>query len=439
MMRIVILILAWFAVFGSAEASIPENPQFEFLEVGVNENGSTTWKVLGPDTDGNYGGQNGTGGFEAIVPRPELYCPIISDSVGNLHSVYDPHHASFMYYGSRLTGYGAVPGYRPLPVGQAGAELGSKYAYRNRAQQSIDLIWLGDNWYDPVTAQFLRPDALGNDASLNLYAVFRGNPYGYWDADGRLAKQAFTSATGMDLDSSIPFGEQLLEYRRGGQEHVAPYIDSWINMAISALSPDPRLNGMVIDEFGSPMMKSIGAYDPNSLSVQFAADVGPALQDLALAFAGAARPPAGANWQARTPGNPQYGALDSFGRPTGVRATITADMLGTGTRPSQNILPPGFGGEQMGHARGHLLGRQLGGSGSESRNLITMFQNPANHPTMSGFEAGIRSAVAGGQTVTYFAVPVYQGINSIPRGITISAQGSGGFSLDVSILNQGRR
>jgi hypothetical protein len=42
------------------------------------------------------------------------------------------------------------------------------------------------------------------------------------------------------------------------------------------------------------------------------------------------------------------------------------------------------------YARGHLLGNQLGGAGNEPRNLVTIFQNPANHPVMSGFEAQIR-------------------------------------------------
>jgi hypothetical protein len=62
-------------------------------------------------------------------------------------------------------------------------------------------------------------------------------------------------------------------------------------------------------------------------------------------------------------GHTIFGELDEFGRPTGVRAVITEDMIGTGSPAAQRIRPPGFGGGAVGHARGHLLGDQLGGSG----------------------------------------------------------------------------
>jgi filamentous hemagglutinin len=56
---------------------------------------------------------------------------------------------------------------------------------------------------------------------------------------------------------------------------------------------------------------------------------------------------------------------------------------------------------------------------------------------MSGFEAQVRGAVKAGQTVDYWAIPMYNGSNPIPVGVTLRARGSGGFSLDVSILNRG--
>jgi hypothetical protein len=54
---------------------------------------------------------------------------------------------------------------------------------------------------------------------------------------------------------------------------------------------------------------------------------------------------------------------------------------------------------------------------------------------MSGFEAQVRNALQGGQTVVYSGTPIYQGQNAIPRAVTMTAQGSGGFKLNVSILN----
>ncbi|MBN8781339.1 DNA/RNA non-specific endonuclease [Thiobacillus sp.] len=130
-----------------------------------------------------------------------------------------------------------------------------------------------------------------------------------------------------------------------------------------------------------------------------------------------------------------YGALDTFGRPTGVSATITRDMLGTGSPASRSIIPPGFEGGATGQARGHLLGNQLGGSGSDARNLVTIQQNPANTPVMRGYENQVRSAVEQGQAVRYSATPIYNGSDLAPHGITINASGSQGFTLDVTILN----
>ena len=110
-------------------------------------------------------------------------------------------------------------------------------------------------------------------------------------------------------------------------------------------------------------------------------------------------------------------------------------MLGTGTRPNQSIIPPGFQGGAAGQAQGHLLGAQLGGSGELPQNLVTILQNPANTPVMRGFENQTAAALRAGQTVNYSAVPVYQGNNLVASGITITASGSGGFRLSVTVLN----
>jgi hypothetical protein len=132
-----------------------------------------------------------------------------------------------------------------------------------------------------------------------------------------------------------------------------------------------------------------------------------------------------------------YGALDALGRPTGVRATIAEDMIGTGTPANPSITPPGWSGNVslFNEARGHLLGNQLGGSGNVAENIVTLQQNPANSPFMRGFENQVRSAVESGQIVQYSSTPIYNGSNLVPRGITLSGSGSGGFDLNVTILN----
>lgn len=134
-------------------------------------------------------------------------------------------------------------------------------------------------------------------------------------------------------------------------------------------------------------------------------------------------------------GSVKYGALDSLGRTTGVEAVITPDMIGTGSPAKSSIRPAGFGGQAQGYARGHLLGNQLGGSSNDPRNLMTIFQNPVNHPVMSSIEANVRKAVEGGQFVNYKVTPIYNGNNLIPRGITIQATGDDGFYIYQKILN----
>lgn len=175
--------------FASATIDHYYDPEHEFLEIGVSENGQTTWKVMGPDTDGVYGGQNGTGGFEAIVPGPELFCPLIADFRGNLHGVYDVDHNMLMWYPSRIGGYGGVPGYRPLPLGHVGVELGAKCAWRNRWSTSFGLAYLGGNWLSLDNYQFAGFDERGFAGGQGPGHTFcMGNPADYWDPDGRLAK-----------------------------------------------------------------------------------------------------------------------------------------------------------------------------------------------------------------------------------------------------------
>jgi filamentous hemagglutinin len=129
------------------------------------------------------------------------------------------------------------------------------------------------------------------------------------------------------------------------------------------------------------------------------------------------------------------GELDSLGRPTGVTAVLREDSLGGGSSANPAIRPPGFEGQPANHARGHLLANSLGGAGDDARNLVTLFQRNANHPNMSSFERQVRGAVQSGETVSYRAVPVYTGTNLMPTGVTLSARGSSGFTLDVSIPN----
>lgn len=132
------------------------------------------------------------------------------------------------------------------------------------------------------------------------------------------------------------------------------------------------------------------------------------------------------------------GPLDSLHRPTGVQAQLTGEHVLTGTPASRHITPPGFEGQPAGHARGHLLGAQIGGSGTDPKNLVTIHQTPANLPEMVSYERRVRKALEAGQQVDYSSTPVYVGNELVARGITMRASGSGGLDFWVTVLNRGR-
>lgn len=165
------------------------DPEVEFLELGVSVNGATTWKLYGPDADGVYGGLNGTGGFDAIVPGPHLFCPVLSDARGNVHAVYDQDHGNLMWNDSRPTGYGAAPGWRPPPLG-FGANIIQAAAWRGRWSDPHGNYWLGGNYYDSTAGHFLRPDAYGHFGSPSQFEFCHSDPINYWDPDGRLGSRS---------------------------------------------------------------------------------------------------------------------------------------------------------------------------------------------------------------------------------------------------------
>ncbi|TDC83679.1 hypothetical protein E1285_28410 [Actinomadura sp. 7K507] len=77
----------------------------------------------------------------------------------------------------------------------------------------------------------------------------------------------------------------------------------------------------------------------------------------------------------------QYQPLDSVGRATGARAQYCSTPdLGGGSKAKKSIRPSGWPRDAAGDpsnpgkvfSRGHLIGDQLGGHGSDPRNLITI-------------------------------------------------------------------
>ncbi|WP_240777517.1 fibronectin type III domain-containing protein [Nonomuraea basaltis] len=149
--------------------------------------------------------------------------------------------------------------------------------------------------------------------------------------------------------------------------------------------------------------------------------------------------------------NPDYGYIGEHGRRTGMRVKLCFPMP-EGSPASTGIKPPGFPAEneripdsgEWRYARGHLLAAQLGGSGSEPRNLVAMFQL-ANRVLMDPEEDKVRYTVDDGEELYYYVAPVYtdsppadteQDLSKrMPDKIHIVASGDNGFFLDACIPN----
>ncbi|MFE2954493.1 DNA/RNA non-specific endonuclease [Embleya sp. NPDC059267] len=73
--------------------------------------------------------------------------------------------------------------------------------------------------------------------------------------------------------------------------------------------------------------------------------------------------------------------------------------------------------------RGHLLGRQLGGSGVEMRNLVPIYSK-ANDPGMKKWEDKVAAALSNNDVVYYTSRPIYENPgSSIPTQIKLTASG----------------
>jgi hypothetical protein len=147
----------------------------------------------------------------------------------------------------------------------------------------------------------------------------------------------------------------------------------------------------------------------------------------------------------RLGGAVDYGRVDpATGQRSGVTATITAAMVAgaaedeLGSAADPDVRPPGFDRlPARNRARGHLLGRQLGGSGDLEANLVALYQTRANSPVMRDYESAVADAAQAGETIQYTVRPLYRSRTSdgAPRAIRITASGDAGFRLDVTVAN----
>ncbi|MFF1700489.1 DUF6531 domain-containing protein [Streptomyces sp. NPDC058252] len=131
----------------------------------------------------------------------------------------------------------------------------------------------------------------------------------------------------------------------------------------------------------------------------------------------------------------RYKGTDHLGRPTGISACIRREMVIAQGSEAGKMWTKGWRGHGtlFNEARGHLLANTLGGAGKgphAPHNLVTLTQNPTNHPHMyEMFEKPVADAARKGEIVQYDVTPIYEGANPIPTRLEFQAFGNKGFSL----------
>ncbi|MFI5492953.1 DNA/RNA non-specific endonuclease [Actinoplanes sp. NPDC051859] len=106
---------------------------------------------------------------------------------------------------------------------------------------------------------------------------------------------------------------------------------------------------------------------------------------------------------------------------SGAEACYPGALPGGGT--DATFTPEGFESGK-GMARGHLIAKELGGSGSDGRNIVALYQNKVNSSAMwHGVEKVVQAWVEEGQDVYYRVVPEFKnndpGNNPVPTHVRI--------------------
>ncbi len=161
------------------------DPQVEFLEAGVTVNGAFTLKTYGPDADGVYGGMQGMGGLETMLPSGQVHSTgVVQDYFGNALAAVQTEQSSGLQPASAvMVGAGLPNSSLSLNVG-----LEQSLGWRGKRVDETGLIYLGARHYDPVAGRFLNADPLGHGASMDLYSYCGGDPVNDFDPDGRFGK-----------------------------------------------------------------------------------------------------------------------------------------------------------------------------------------------------------------------------------------------------------
>jgi RHS repeat-associated protein len=194
---------------------------------------TTEWKLYGPDLNGVYGGLSGTGGFDGVSPLLNLFYPVISDYRGNILAVAT--NGGVSWNPARPTGYGAVPGFRPLALGH-GANIAQSSAWRGRWTDLSGYYNLGLRIYDPVAGMWLSYDPEWNELDSCYLTFCGGDPVNGFDPQGKCENNSLPN-----LQLTVNPNANLGPYFTNPGDTTPlpqPYVDLSSQYTMSVTDPD---------------------------------------------------------------------------------------------------------------------------------------------------------------------------------------------------------
>jgi RHS repeat-associated protein len=172
------------------------DPEVEFLEIAVEQDGERYWKLHGLDLNGAYGGQNGIGGVEAIIAQGSgSVQPLLDSRYGHIvarvdtSDTADADDDALVWIESLAGGYGMLPGSRAQSAESVG--LIEALVWQGRRLDPTGLYCIGARYYSPEGGRFISADPLGHAATPDLYSYAGGDPINSLDPDGRFNMSAF--------------------------------------------------------------------------------------------------------------------------------------------------------------------------------------------------------------------------------------------------------
>jgi DNA/RNA non-specific endonuclease len=291
------------------------------------------------------------------------------------------------------------------------------------------MFYYGFRYYNPSTGRWLSRDPLGERGGVNVYGMVGNNAVNFTDLLGLYA--VVTPVSPGIAAPPISVGNA------GG--YTGPYVNPDFPVEVPYIPLAPSEPGYALDTLegmasalasgqGDPELSApVGLSNPSTGSEQQSSDLRQKLNRIR----GKTKldPGEACSICPQTSGAGWITYLDPWSNfPGGHQAKGVAGVITslTPTGSSASINPKGWAAiaDVVGanRARGHLLSRQNGGSGSTIRNIVPLQHSPFNNSTMRREEIAMYQARQKA-TVCFFIMPKYRG-----------QRGNQGIPFEVSLL-----